>query len=284
MARGRFISKSITTDREINLLSSDTCRLAFTWLLTFTDCEGRVTGEPDLLVSALFPRRHDVTSASLEAFIQEWAACGFVVWFLAPDGDRYLQFLNFAKHQLGLRKNKEPASSIPNPADCRILAGSLPIDWQNLSTAPPPVFRPVSAFPPPEVKDEIKSEVKVQGEEEDKGKANSQPADAAADSQTCFNLYEQEIGPLTPTILNKLQAAFWEYGSARLSYAIQEASQHNVRNWKYIQAILQSPTSSSPLKTPPPKSATALDVVKAEMSRLGYEPTGILSPLEPNHV
>ena len=120
MARGRFISKSITADRQVNQLSSDTCRLAFTWLLTFADCEGRVSGEPDLLVSALFPRRHDVTSAHLEAFIQEWAACGFVVWYLAPDGDRYLQFLNFAKHQLGLRRTKNPLaafliSGLPNP-------------------------------------------------------------------------------------------------------------------------------------------------------------------------
>ncbi len=284
MARGRFISKSITADRQVNQLSSDTCRLAFTWLLTFADCEGRVSGEPDLLVSALFLARHDVTSAHLEAFYPTMGCLRFCSLVSRPMVTVTCKFLNFAKHQLGLRKNKEPASSIPNPLVCQILAGSLPSDWQILSSAPPPDFRLTSAFLPPEVKDEIKSEVKVQAEEEEKGKAKSQPADAAADSQTCLNLYEQEIGPLTPTILNKLQAAFWEYGSARLSYAIQEASQHNVRNWKYIQAILQSPASSSPAKNLPAKPATALDIVKAEMARLGYEPTGILSPLEPNHV
>ena len=130
MARGRFISNRIIVDRQINDLSTDTCRLAFTWLITLADCEGRVFGEPDLLVSSLFPRRVDITPEMMESFIVEWANADFVTWYQASDGERYIQFRTFEKHQVGLRKNREAPSSYPDPKDCKILAGSKPTVYE----------------------------------------------------------------------------------------------------------------------------------------------------------
>jgi hypothetical protein len=127
MARGRFISSAIITDRQIHDLSSDTCRLAYTWVISLADREGRVVGEPDLLLAQLFPRRlGEITSDDIEGFIREWVQAGFVIWYEGKDGDRVLQLVNFEKHQVGLRKERETASSFDKPEDCRIIDGELP--------------------------------------------------------------------------------------------------------------------------------------------------------------
>lgn len=112
MARGRFITNGITSDKKINDLSDDTSRLAFTWLITFADCEGRTHGDPAMVRSMLFPRRTDVTIERMEAYLTEWQAAGLVRIYSA-NGDKWLDFPNFGKHQTGLRKDHEAASSIP---------------------------------------------------------------------------------------------------------------------------------------------------------------------------
>ena len=42
------INNGITRDITIHQLSDDSSRLAFTWLITFADCEGRTRGDPSL--------------------------------------------------------------------------------------------------------------------------------------------------------------------------------------------------------------------------------------------
>lgn len=317
MARGRFISKSITTDREINALSSDTSRLAFTWLLTFADCEGRVTGEPDLLLASLFPRRQDITPDLLETFIQEWASAGFIVWYLAPDGDRYIQFLNFSKHQIGLRKDREAFNPIPAPENAALLAGTLPDELRQSSGTAPDQLRSNSGLTPAEVKVKVKDNVKVEDEgeyevkreplESERAQPESRRAQTALDhaqhtgaeltldhalhagagrtKEKLLQLYSEEIGPLTPAIRAQLLQALQQYGEDRLTYAILEASHHNVRSWKYIHAILTANPNSPPAKPTHPaqnpptnRPLTALEVVKAEMRRVGCDPAGIFKP------
>ena len=80
MAQGRMIVNAIAADKKINRLSDDTSRLAFTWLITFADCEGRTYGDPAVVRSMLFPRRQDVTIERMEAYIREWASLGLIIW------------------------------------------------------------------------------------------------------------------------------------------------------------------------------------------------------------
>jgi hypothetical protein len=114
MSRGRFISNQIVEDAKINQMSCDTSRLAFTWLITFADCEGRVSGDPTNLRNKLFPRRDDITINQIEGYIKEWATIGLIQWYQA-NGDQWISFTNFDKHQLGLRKDREAPSNIPAP-------------------------------------------------------------------------------------------------------------------------------------------------------------------------
>ena len=55
-----------------------------------------------------------------------------------------------------------------------------------------------------------------------------------------FTLYEQNIGPLTPMVAEILKADAETYPESWLRDAMQEAVTRNIRNWKYVQAILKS--------------------------------------------
>ena len=114
MANGRMISRDICSDKRINDLSSDLSRLGFTWIITLLDREGRVHGDPAVVRSMIFPRRQDVTIDHIEEIILEWFRLGLVVWYEAND-DLWLWFPNFDKHQVGLRKEREAPSHIPDP-------------------------------------------------------------------------------------------------------------------------------------------------------------------------
>ena len=122
-----MINNRITRDKRIHDMSDDTSRLAFTWLITFADCDGRTHGDPAIVRSILFPRRSDISIEQTASYIAEWSALGLVLWYEA-EGDQWIVFSGFEKYQIGIRKDREPTSDIPeyNPDTCRILAGYLP--------------------------------------------------------------------------------------------------------------------------------------------------------------
>jgi len=53
-----------------------------------------------------------------------------------------------------------------------------------------------------------------------------------------FKLYEENIGPLTPLISDFLREAEKNYPSAWFEEAFEIAVSRNIRNWKYVEAIL----------------------------------------------
>lgn len=53
-----------------------------------------------------------------------------------------------------------------------------------------------------------------------------------------FKLYEENIGPLTPLLSDMLKEAERNYPGAWFEEAFEIAVSRNVRNWKYIEAIL----------------------------------------------
>jgi DnaD/phage-associated family protein len=55
-----------------------------------------------------------------------------------------------------------------------------------------------------------------------------------------FQLYEQNIGPLTPILSQMLEDAENTYPVEWLEEAIKLAVKKNVRNWNYVEAILRS--------------------------------------------
>jgi DnaD/phage-associated family protein len=54
-----------------------------------------------------------------------------------------------------------------------------------------------------------------------------------------FSLYEQNIGMLTPLIVDELRQAEKDYPGEWIEEAFREAVSLNKRSWKYIRAILE---------------------------------------------
>ena len=54
-----------------------------------------------------------------------------------------------------------------------------------------------------------------------------------------FKLYEENFGPLTPMIADTLKDAEEMYSEEWVAEALEVALKNNVRNWKYVEAILK---------------------------------------------
>ncbi len=54
-----------------------------------------------------------------------------------------------------------------------------------------------------------------------------------------FKLYEENFGPLTPMLADTLKDAEETYSDEWIAEAMEAALKNNVRNWKYVEAILK---------------------------------------------
>ena len=208
MAAGRIINSVICKDKKVSELSDDTSRLAFTWLITFADRDGKTFGDPAIVRSMVFPRRDDFTNSQMEAYIAEWHKAGMIIWYEIL-GDKYILFPNFKKNQPNLRVDRETPSIIPDPPDyCRSSDGVLPSEC------------PVKLT-------EVKlSEDKIT---EDNNQLLSN-----------FTLYEQLIGQITPPVADAITLAESTYPLEWIPEALNLAAIQNKRSWAYAAGILKS--------------------------------------------
>ncbi len=70
-------------------------------------------------------------------------------------------------------------------------------------------------------------------------RGSAQIKSAPIERPNIFKLYEENIGPLTPLIADMLRDAEKEYRSEWFEEAFEIAVTRNVRNWKYVEAILK---------------------------------------------
>ncbi len=54
-----------------------------------------------------------------------------------------------------------------------------------------------------------------------------------------FTLYEQHVGTITPFVGEQLLAAAERYSQASIEAAFREAAELNVRNWRYVERMLE---------------------------------------------
>jgi len=112
MPRGRILDKeAISHSRKLPLLSNDTGRLIYTWLLAHLDREGRFSAEP-LIIKGIFPRIKSITLKKIEKCLAEMAQVKLIILYQA-DGDKYLQFTKFKEYQVHF--DREAPSKIPVP-------------------------------------------------------------------------------------------------------------------------------------------------------------------------
>lgn len=62
----------------------------------------------------------------------------------------------------------------------------------------------------------------------------------APERPNIFRLYEANIGPLTPMMAEMLKADALEFPAEWIEAAVGEAVERNIRNWRYVRAILKT--------------------------------------------
>jgi DNA replication protein len=79
-----------------------------------------------------------------------------------------------------------------------------------------------------------------QAREEGQANSTSEPYDLAPEQRpSVLSLYEQNIGLVTPILLDELREAEERYPSAWLEGAIREAVRANARSWRYVRKVLE---------------------------------------------
>ena len=219
MARGRMISKAISLDEKVHLLSDDTARLLFTWLIPHLDCEGRMHGDAQTVKSIVFPRR-SISVKKVEKYLKEMEKNGLILRYCVNE-ITFLCAPRFEKHQTGLQKHKEAQSQIP----------PIPLD----------LLRSYSGV------SHLQVEGEGEGEEEVKDTTTPPPvptedvAAAAAFNEgenNIYKLYMDNIGFIAPILVDELKDAENKYPLDWVEDAFKEAIKHNARNWKYVISIL----------------------------------------------
>lgn len=117
MAEGRFVSKSIAHDWDLNSVSFEADYL-FGRCIPHLDREGRINGHPGELKGVAVPLRKEMTPEVIDRCLGELAAKDLVLWY-SVDNCPVLWFKGFEKHQKGLRKERESPSKLPAPQDPR---------------------------------------------------------------------------------------------------------------------------------------------------------------------
>jgi hypothetical protein len=107
MARSRNLKPGFFTNEDLGKLDDAAC-LLFAGLWCLADREGRLKDSPDWIKAHVFPYKR----RSVDSLLQKLADQKFVVRY-EVDGVRFIQVLNFLKHQTP--HMKEPESLIPAP-------------------------------------------------------------------------------------------------------------------------------------------------------------------------
>ncbi|HCU99999.1 MAG: hypothetical protein CL897_06240 [Dehalococcoidia bacterium] len=55
-----------------------------------------------------------------------------------------------------------------------------------------------------------------------------------------FQLYEEHVGTITPLVAERLLVAADQYPQHLIESAFREAAERNIRNWKYVERMLQN--------------------------------------------
>lgn len=95
------------------------------------------------------------------------------------------------------------------------------------------------------------------------------PADELSERPGLIELYEQNIGLVTPLLLEELRAASARYPAEWLEDAIREAVRANVRSWRYIQRMLER-WAANGRESAPYQTGRPIDIEKYTSGQLGY--------------
>lgn len=112
----RLLWSSISTSRKIRCVSGDKwfrigCHLVYSWLIPWTDDDGRLRGEPLWVLANILPNE-GLSVDEISTMLYELSKVGLIQWY-EVDGERFIQVLDNENHQL-IRKDRYKASTYPS--------------------------------------------------------------------------------------------------------------------------------------------------------------------------
>lgn len=108
MARGRMISNSLSTSEKFAALVTiapdlfEFCHALYPLMVSHTDDFGRLQGDAFTVKAKYYPASPRPL-AEFEAGLKHMHGVGLVVWYMVA-GKRYIQIVEFERHQQGLHK------------------------------------------------------------------------------------------------------------------------------------------------------------------------------------
>ena len=124
MADGRMLSKRVTRSDKVSALSSDTARMIYSWLIPYTDVEGRMEANPRLLKGDIAPLLDHITPSVINDVLCELHEIGLIILYSSDEAKQYLQITQFEDNQKNLRKDREAPSRIPPPVADKVRINS----------------------------------------------------------------------------------------------------------------------------------------------------------------
>lgn len=136
MARGRMVNHTIAEDAEFNALSVE-AQLIYLRTIPHLDRDGLIIGHPSALWGRVAPLMADLLPAMPE-IINQMIESGLVISY-THNKTQILFFKGFTKNQIGMRYEREPASTYPAPPGyIRTNHGLEPISKPDTDQTSPP--------------------------------------------------------------------------------------------------------------------------------------------------
>jgi DnaD/phage-associated family protein len=225
-------------------------RLLFIGLFSNADDQGRLRGNPNLIRSLIFPFDDDLTSEDIKRDLQAIAAQGCIILY-DVEGKELIQILNWwdyqgpqwaypSKYQAPfgwfdrLRYRKENSVITynwkPNRDDY-----SPPPDEPNEPQIPPQSPNGLGKALPKDLPINLGGPIGLVIELD-----NQEEKEEMHALMCVTNFYQNEIGPISPLIRDKLLDLCKLYPPDWITQAIGSAVEQNIRKLSYVQGILKN--------------------------------------------
>jgi len=124
-----MLQKRISNSKKMAQLSSDGCRLLYTWMLSHLDSNGNFYADP-VMVNNIVLTRLGKTHKEVEKYLDELSKSGLIIRY-EIEGEIYLNYPDFFDKQPNIRPDREGKCDIPNhtPESIRTESGFTPPEY-----------------------------------------------------------------------------------------------------------------------------------------------------------
>lgn len=229
MANGRFISRTIATDKRLSQLSIE-AEYLFLKTLPHLDRDGLILA--DVLWATVTPRR-PAMAAIIDDLCLEWYRTGLAVSYETDEGT-IIYFPGFAKNQQGMRYDREgPSRYAPPPGMVRSAIGLTPDQLRTNSGLTPA---------------QGQGQGQDQGQDQRQGETlqqrsgnvtETQPLESSSSLSESVKAWETNIGIISYQVGEDLKVLTAEYPPAWVPAAITKAKGTD-KPMAYVRKVLKN--------------------------------------------